>query len=141
MSWSAGAAWVLRWFVALAGLAAVLGAMVSLTMPLALRVADRTGVPISCGTGWRSDAERARHEDSLNRQQHLLVGSQFVVSDYAAECAGRVVDRRWLAAGVAGFGFMLAFGAVLAPHAVRNRPSRRRGAEATPDPFNSYATW
>ena len=50
---------LVRWFAALAGLAAVLGAMVSLTLPLALHVADRRGEPIVCGTGWHG--ERRSH--------------------------------------------------------------------------------
>ena len=131
---------LLRWFAALAGLAAVLGAMVSLSMPMALLVVDRTGVPIACGTGWHSDGETARHEDSLNHQQHLLVGSQFVVSDYAGECTQRVVNRRWLAAGVAGFGTALTLGAFLAPYVVSDRPGRRRDVPNA-DPLNSYAAW
>jgi len=134
---------LLRWFVALAGLAAVLGALVSLSMPMTLHVVDRTGVPIACGTGLHSDGETARHEDSLNHQQHQLVGAQFVVSDYAGECTERVVDRRWLAAGVAGFGAAFALGAYLAPYVVMDRPGRRRyvRADAGADSLNSYAAW
>jgi membrane protein implicated in regulation of membrane protease activity len=134
---------LLRWFVALAGLAAVLGALVSLSIPMTLHVVDRTGVPIACGTGLNSGGETARHEDSLNHQQHQLVGAQFVVTDYAGECTARVVDRRWLAAGVAGFGAALALGAYLAPYVVMDRPGRRRyvRADASADALNSYAAW
>ena len=94
---------LVRWLATLAGLAAVLGAMVSLTLPLTLHVVDRRGEPIVCGTGWRGDPATAQQEDMFNRQQHLLVGEQFVISNYAGECDRRVVDRRHLAAGVAGF--------------------------------------
>ena len=88
---------LLRWFAGLAGLAAVLGALVSLSIPLALHVVDRAGVPIGCGSAWHSDASTARREDSFNRQQHLLVSPQFVLSDYAGEC-----DRTGPGPAVAG---------------------------------------
>lgn len=119
---------LVRWLATLAGLAAVLGAMVSLTLPLTLHVVDRRGEPIVCGTGWRGDPATAQQEDMFNRQQHLLVGEQFVISNYAGECDRRVVDRRHLAAGVAGFGAALLLAAVAAPMV-----AGRRSAPAGPD--------
>jgi hypothetical protein len=132
-----------RWFVALLGLAAVLGATVSLAMPLALDVADRTGIRIACGSGWQPDGGTARHEDTLNHQQHLLVGAQFVVSNYAGDCAEKIVDRRKLAAGVGAFGAVLALGTLFVFHAGSDRPRRRREAPVDPNTgsFNSHAAW
>ena len=141
MSWSAWLAVMLRWFAVLAGLAAVLGALVSMSMPLALHVVDRAGVPIACGSGWQADAGKARREDSLNHQAHQLVGAQFVISDYTGECAGKVTDRRWLAAGVAGAGAAVVLGAVLAPYVVRDRPRRRREQEVPGVEVLNYAAW
>jgi len=135
---------LVRWFAALAGLAAVLGAMVSLTLPLALHVADRRGEPIVCGTGWHGDPAAARQEDAFNRQQHLLVGAQFVVSDYAGECERRVADRRWLAAAVAGSGAALTLTAFAAPVVVGDRSGRRRRQPAGGGPDTdslTSATW
>jgi hypothetical protein len=132
-----------RWFVALLGLAAILGATVSLAIPLALDVVDRTGVRIACGSGWQPDGGTARHEDTLNHQQHLLVGAQFIVSDYAGECAEKIVDRRQLAAGVGAFGGALALATLLVRYAGSDRPRRRREApvDVNTDSFNSYAAW
>lgn len=141
MSRSAWVASLMQWFVALAGMAAVLGALVSLMMPVALHVVDRTGVPIACGSGWHADTDTARHEDSLNHQHHQLVGAQFVVTDYAGECATKVSDRRWLTAGVAGAGTALLLGALLAPYLVRDRPAWRHRTVAPVDgaSVSSYA--
>lgn len=124
---------LVRWFAALAGLAAVLGAMVSLTLPLALHAADRRGEPIGCGTGWHGEPAAAAQEDAFNRQQHLLVGAQFVISDYAGECDQRVDDRRRLAAAVAGSGAALMLTAVVAPIVVGDRFGRRPVHTAGPD--------
>jgi len=133
---------LLRWFAALAGVAAVLGAMVSLSLPLALHVVDRTGMPIACGTGWHPEDYTARHVDSLNNQQHVLVGSQFVLTDYAGECTERVVNRRWLAAGVAGVGFALTLSVALVPYALTERLARRpAGTDRRVDSISSYAAW
>lgn len=138
---SAWAASILRWFAVLAGLSAVLGATAALTLPVALHVVDRSGQPIACGTGWHSDPTRAQREDLLNHQQHLLVGTQFVVSDYTGECAAKVTDRRRLAAGVAGVGSAVALSALLAPYAGRDRPRHRTDVSPDADALNSYATW
>jgi hypothetical protein len=134
---------LVRWFVALLGLAAILGAVVSLAIPLALDVVDRTGVRIACGSGWQPDGGTARHEDTLNHQQHLLVGAQFVVSNYAGECAEKIVDRRNLAAGVGAFGAVLALGTLLVFYAGSARPRRRREApvDLNADSLNSHAVW
>jgi hypothetical protein len=125
MPLSVAAPSLLRWFGGLSGLAAVLGALVSLSMPLALYSADRAGAPIVCGSGWHAEAATARREDSFNRQQHLLVSPQFILSDYAGECAARVVERRWLAIGVAGGGAAAVVVACLAPGTAGDRPARR----------------
>jgi hypothetical protein len=130
---------LLQWFVGLAGLAAVLGALVSLSMPLALRVADRAGAPIACGSAWHADASTARREDSFNTQQHLLVSPQFVVSDYAGECAQQVDDRRWLVLGVAGCGAAAAVFAYLLPGTARDRQARRNVTDSNRDAIRSYA--
>ena len=139
---------LMRWFAALAGLAAVLGALVALSIPLALHMVDRRGEPIACGTGWHGDPAVARHEDVLNRQQHLLVGEQFVLTNYAAECDRLVADRRWLAAGVAGCGSALALTVLLVPILVAVRVDRRHARQSVSatgpntgpvDPFTSAA--
>lgn len=134
---------MLRWFAALAGLAAVLGAAVSLSMPLALHVVDRRGEPIACGTGWHTDPDPARHEDVFNHEQHLLVGAQFVLSDYVAECGRRVADRRRMAAGVAGCGSAFLLAAFLAPYAVvgRSGPRRVGGTGPDTDSLSPSAAW
>ncbi len=91
----------------LGGLAVLLGALISLYFPLALGVVDRTGTPIACGTGLHPDPAAAKHEDSLNHQDHTLVSSQYIVSDYSGECAQLISERRWMAAGVGGVGALL----------------------------------
>lgn len=91
----------------LVGLAAVLGALISLYFPLALGAVDRTGTPIACGTGLHPDPSAAKHEDSLNHQEHHLVSTQYIVSDYSGECAQLIAERRWMAAGVGGLGAVL----------------------------------
>ncbi len=130
---------LVRWFVGLAGLAAVLGALVSLSMPLALKVADRAGAPIACGSAWNADPSTARREDSFNRQQHLLVSPRFVLSDYAGECAQRVDDRRLLALGVAGCGAAAVMFIYLGPRIAGDRHARRHLTDPGRDALSFYA--
>jgi hypothetical protein len=126
-----------RGFIALAGIAAVLGALLSLCMPLALGMVDRAGEPIGCGTGWFSEPGTAVHEDALNHQEHHLVSSAYLLSDYAGDCAGMIADRRWLAGGVALFGIALTAGAAGGVGGL----TRRRVPTVTADtgPLGSYA--
>jgi hypothetical protein len=102
----------MRGLSGLVGLAAVLGALISLYIPLSLGVVDRTGTPITCGTGLYPDSSTARHEDSLNHQEHHLVSTHYLVSDYAGECGELIAARRWMAGGVGALGAVLVvFGA------------------------------
>ena len=85
------------------------------------------------GQGWHDDPIVARHEDVLNRQQHVLVGEQFVLTDYTTECQQLVADRRWLAAGVAGCGGGLVLTALVIPALVAERIGRRHLRAAGPN--------
>ena len=49
----------------------------------------------------------ARHEDSLNHQEHHLVSTQYILSNYTGECGQLIFERRRLAAGVGGLGTVL----------------------------------
>jgi hypothetical protein len=103
----------LRRMSGLVGLAVVLGALISLCMPLALGVVARNGTPIACGTGLHPDQSVARHEDSLNHQEHHLVSTQYILSNYIGECGQLISERRRLAAGVGGLGTVLIAAGVL----------------------------
>jgi hypothetical protein len=129
---------VLRWLASLVGLAAVLGALVSLCLPMALGVVDRTGTPIACGTGYHPDSTVAGHEDALNHQEHHLVGAQYMLSNYTGECGGLIAERRRLAAGVGGVGAVLVLVAVGRVIAVSLRPTPRR-ADPNAGSLSSYA--
>lgn len=117
-----------RWMVKLVGLlgaAAVLGAVIALTLPLGLDVVDRTGAPIPCGTGMRPSYDVAAKQDLLNLDQHTLAGPEYAVSDYAEQCEGLVTGRRTAALSVGGGGAVLLLAVLAGPFVARALASRR----------------
>jgi hypothetical protein len=94
------------WITRIASTAAVLGALASLTTPLALQEVDRTGRPIPCGTalGASHTHSLAAHEDDINRQLHDSLGPPYQISDYVHQCDALVWAKRTRAGwvGVAG---------------------------------------
>ncbi len=106
------------------GAAAMLGAFLALCVPLSLRVVDRAGQPIACGTGLQPDTSVARYVDTLNAQLRAQGGAAFVASDYVGECAALIGDRRAVAGTVAGVGAAVLLTALTAPAAVGARRVR-----------------
>jgi hypothetical protein len=73
---------IIRW-VMVAGMAALLGAVLALFLPLELKSVDRGGYPIPCGNGLRPEYSVAREQDQLNFEQHAVRGPAFLSSNYA----------------------------------------------------------
>jgi hypothetical protein len=111
--------------VGLLGAAAMLGASIALTLPLGLAVVDRTGAPISCGTGLNPSYDAAAKQDLLNLDQHTLAGPAYATSDYTEQCKGLVTDRRMAALSVGGGGAVLLLAALAGPSVARALASRR----------------
>jgi hypothetical protein len=111
--------------VGLLGAAAMLGAMIALTLPLGLAVVDRTGAPIPCGTGMTPSYDVAAQQDLLNLDQHTLAGPEYAMSDYAEQCEGLITDRRTAALTVGGSGAVLLLAVLAGPFAVRALALRR----------------
>jgi hypothetical protein len=111
--------------VGLLGAAAMLGAMIALTLRLGLDVVDRTGAPIPCGTGFHPFYDVAAKQDLLNLDQHTLAGPAYAMSDYAEQCEGLVTDRRTAALTVGGSGAVLLLAVLAGPFVVRALASRR----------------
>lgn len=116
----------------LLGVAAVLGSLVALAMPLGLTAVDRAGTPIPCGNGLAPADEIAAKQDLLNLDQHTLAGPAFATSDYVAQCAGLVSDRRTVALAVGGSGAALLLAVFAVPYAIDAVRSRRRGQAQHP---------
>ena len=68
--WIGGPVTVVRCSQAVVGVAAMLGALVSLMLPIHLVAADRHGRPIPCGSALRLDHATVGAEDALNEQRH-----------------------------------------------------------------------
>jgi hypothetical protein len=113
-------------FLRLLGAAAVLGALIALALPLSLHAVDRTGERIPCGNGFQASHDVARQQDELNRSHHDRGGPGFAVSDYGAQCAALVADRRLTAITVAGGG--VAISTVVCLGALRPLRVNRRHA-------------
>ncbi|MEN4450579.1 hypothetical protein ACJH6H_05980 [Mycobacterium sp. SMC-21] len=80
--------------LALAGAAAVLGALLSTAIPVQLGAVDRFGTPIPCGTGFRPDFEVARVQDQINLDLHTNRGPMFAPSNYVEQCQSILADRQ-----------------------------------------------
>jgi|KBSSwiStaDraftv2_1062776.scaffolds.fasta_scaffold365036_2 hypothetical protein len=112
----------------LLGVAAVLGSLLALAMPLSLGAVDRAGTPITCGTGYSADIGTAQRVDQLNLSQHSLGGPSFITTDYVGECAALIADRRWVAITVLALGAVIVLGTVIDPLAAgAARAQRKRG--------------
>jgi hypothetical protein len=127
-----GAMTVVRCYLAVVGLAAMLGALVSLTLPLHLDAADRHGRPLPCGSALRFDHDTVAAEDQLNQQLHEQ-NDRLQISDYAGECAAwvKLKRRAALLVGTAG-------AAVIASTELLMREVRRRQLRdviEVPSPF------
>ena len=89
------------------GAAAILGASISLSSPLALGFVDRAATRITCGTAFHADVDRATREDTLNRRLAVERGEPFQPSDYVSQCSALAHARRTIAASVAIAGLAL----------------------------------
>lgn len=111
-----------RLFCRVLGSAALLGAVASLFLPLALHVVDRSGRQITCGTAILVVLERAAAEDEVNWQLYLARGNGLTASDYAGECESLVAERRTIAGQVAAVGVVIGLVTLYRPR--RGRPAR-----------------
>lgn len=121
----------------LLGVAAVLGSLVALTLPMGLTAVDRAGTPIPCGNGMAPGYETAAKQDQLNLDQHTLAGPAFATSDYVDQCAGLIRDRRTIAFAVGGSGaalLLVVFATPFAVNAVRSRRRRQGQNPGAPEP-------
>ncbi|CAM3006838.1 hypothetical protein MYIN104542_13895 [Mycobacterium intermedium] len=90
----------MRWVLGIVGAAAVLASLLVLPLPLSLQAVDRTGVPITCGTGLHPDYNLAAREDALNKDLQSSFGALYVPSDYENQCAAIITTRRGIAYSV-----------------------------------------
>jgi chloramphenicol 3-O-phosphotransferase len=111
-----------RLFCRVLGSAALLGAVASLFVPLALHVVDRSSQRITCGTGILVVLERAAAEDEVNWQWHLARGNGFAASDYTGECESLIAERRAIALQVAAVGVVIGLVTLYRPRT--RRPAR-----------------
>lgn len=126
----------MRWVLGVVGAAAVLGALLGLTVPLSLQAVDRSGLPIACGTGFHPDADRAAREDAFNQDLHRSYGAPYELSDYRAQCDATVSSRRHISVSVMAVGgALLGTTFLLALRAAGYLDlSRRRNRRPTPAP-------
>ena len=117
---------MLRWFAYPLGVAAIVGALIALTMPVGLGAADRTGSAITCGTPMSPSLGTARHEDSLNSQLHRMVGSQYRTSDDAGQCESLIALKFRVALPVAALGGLAIAMAMAADVVAVGARARRR---------------
>lgn len=82
-------------------MAAVLGALLALLIPLSLQSVDRNGSPIPCGTSLHHRFELARAQDQISRDENHTKGPAFAISDYEAQCRA-LLSRRTTVAGQVG---------------------------------------
>ena len=98
--------WVRR-YLAVVGVAAMLGALFSLTLPLHLDAVDRHGQPLPCGTALQPNRGVVTAEDHLNEVLHHQNAARFRPSDYSGECAQWITLKRYVALGVATSGALM----------------------------------
>jgi hypothetical protein len=122
---SGGMIWARRYLIA-AGAAAVLGALLSLCLPIHLDAADRNGQFLSCGTALNPDGVGVGAEDRLNALRHSRDRDRLHLSDYTGECAAWIIVKREVALGVASTSVGVIIAAAFLMH-----PSRRRQLTST----------
>jgi hypothetical protein len=95
---------VVRMYGAIVGLAAILGTLSALSLPIHLDVMDGTAHPMACGSAFHPSYLESDAADRFNRQLHDHNNALFEPSSYSVECASRVQNRRIaaLAVGLAG---------------------------------------
>lgn len=116
---------MVRCYLAVVGVAAMLGALVSLMLPVHLNAADRHGRPLPCGSALRPDHDTVGAEDALNEQLHAQ-NATLAISDYTGECASWAARKRRAALFVAAAGAAVIASTELVIRGIRRR--RRRGA-------------
>lgn len=118
----------MRWLAYPLGVAAVVGALIALTMPVSLGAAARSGSPIACGTALSPDLTTARHEDSLNRQLIQFAGPRYHPSHYADECDAIIALKRRAGMPVAALGGLVIAVVLAADVLAAGLLGRRRAA-------------
>jgi hypothetical protein len=110
----------------IAGMASMLGALLSLSTPLHLHSIDRSGSRIPCGTGLDPRYEVARDQDQISVDENLTRGPAFTVSNYEAQCRDVLSERRSVAVpvGAAGGVTVLLAAALSGTSALRRRQHR-----------------
>lgn len=88
----------------IAGMASMLGALLSLSTPLHLSSIDRAGSRIPCGSGLEPQYEVAREQDQISADENRTRGPAFMVSDYETQCRVVLSQRRSVAAPVGAAG-------------------------------------
>lgn len=97
----------MRLFCRVLGSAAVLGAMASLFLPMALQFVDRSGHRITCGPAIHAVLDQATAEDAANEELYLTRGTGFAASDYADQCESYLNLRCKVALQVASVGVVI----------------------------------
>ena len=114
--------WVRRYLGAV-GTALIVGALVSLAVPMHLDAADRHGHSLPCGTALHPDRGIVVAEDQHNGMLHSQNGGSYHRSDYIGECAAWVQHKRRAALWVGSAGAMIIASTQLL---IRRRQARRQ---------------
>lgn len=110
-----------RRHLAAVGLAAMLGALLSLALPLHLDAFNRYGATLTCGNALHFDATAVVAEDEVNAARHARNSARYQRSDYTGECEQWIGLRRQAAGAVFTGGAAVAIAALVFLH-----PRRRR---------------
>jgi hypothetical protein len=98
----------LRWLVLLAGAAVLVVGVIGLLMPVS--VAGPDGQNIGCGSAVAADAAAAREADNNNPVNLPILNEVIPHTDYVAQCASAVSERRTWSIPVAIVGFVVIVG-------------------------------
>jgi hypothetical protein len=99
----------------------MLGALISLMMPMHLYAVDHNGRSLACGSALQADYVAVGAEDQLNQQRHNRDRDMFQLSNYTSECARRSTSKEHLALGIAAFGAVTLTAALFPMRPIRHR--------------------
>ncbi|MFB1299326.1 hypothetical protein ACAG24_027860 [Mycobacterium sp. pW049] len=75
-------------------LAIAFGAAIALSTPIQLASMNHLGQPIPCGDALRADNAPARAADDHNQGLHNRNPNRFIATNYEAQCAALIADKR-----------------------------------------------
>lgn len=85
----------MRWVLTIGSVLAIaVGAAIALSTPIQLASVNHLGQPVACGAALRADNAPAKAADDHNQGLHNRNPNRFTATNYEAQCAALIADKR-----------------------------------------------